>query len=56
MHIGYNNGEAKYEMNGKYLEVIEERDFGVIMQSDLKCKQAYSMKTTWRNWKMKWDE
>ena len=38
MHIGYNNGKAKYEMNGKYLEgVIEERDLGVIMQSDLKC-------------------
>ena len=35
MHIGYNNGKAKYEMNGKYLEeVIEERDLGVIMQSD----------------------
>ena len=38
MHIGYNNGTAKYEMNGKYLEeVIEERDLGVIIQSDLKC-------------------
>ena len=32
MHIGYNNGKAQYEMNGKYLEeVIEERDLGVIM-------------------------
>jgi len=27
-------------MNGKYLEVIEERDLhGVIMQSDLKCSK-----------------
>ena len=38
MHIGYNNSKAKYEMNGKYLEeVTEEKDLGVIMQSDLKC-------------------
>jgi len=38
MHIGHNNYMAKYEMNGTFLdEVTEERDFGVIMQSDLKC-------------------
>jgi len=39
MHIGNNNGKAKYEMNGKLLEeVIEERDLGVIMQNDMiKC-------------------
>ena len=38
MHIGYNNGKTKYEMNGKYLdEVIEERDLGVIVQNDFKC-------------------
>ena len=43
MHIGYNNGKAKYEMNGKYLgEVIDERDLGVIMQSDLKCSSQCS--------------
>jgi len=37
MHIGYNNTKAKYEMNGKYLEITEKRDLVVIMQSDLKC-------------------
>jgi len=40
MHLVPNNVKAKYEMNGKYLEeVIEERDFGVIIQSDLKCSK-----------------
>jgi len=29
--IGNNNGESKYEMNGKLLEeVIEERDLGAV--------------------------
>ena len=38
MHIGNSDGKAKYEMNGKLLEeVIEERDFGFIMQNDMKC-------------------
>jgi len=38
MHIGNNNGKAKYEMNGKILEeVIEERDLVVNMQNDMKC-------------------
>jgi len=38
MQIGHSNYKAKYEMNGKFLEeVTEERDLGVIMQSDLKC-------------------
>jgi len=38
MHIGNNNGKAKYEMDGKILEeVIEERDLGVNMQNDMKC-------------------
>ena len=33
MHIGNNNGKAKYEMNGKLLEeVIEEKDLGVIIR------------------------
>jgi len=40
MHLGLNNIKAKYEMNGKCLEeVIEERDLGVIIQSDLKCSK-----------------
>jgi len=38
MHIGYNNYKTKYEMNDTFLdEVTEERNLGVIMQSDLKC-------------------
>jgi len=38
MHIGHSNSKAKYEMNDQFLdEVTEERDLGVIMQSDLKC-------------------
>ena len=38
MHIGNNNGKAKYEINDKLLkEVIEERDLGVIMRNDMKC-------------------
>jgi len=43
MHLSklcLNYVKAKYEMNGKYLEeVIEERDLGVIIQSDLKCSK-----------------
>jgi len=40
MHLGLNNVKAKHAMNGKYLdEVIEEKDLGVIMQSDLKCSK-----------------
>jgi len=40
IHLGLNNVKAKYEMNGKYVEeVIEERDPGVIIQSDLKCSK-----------------
>ena len=39
-HMGINNVKAKYEMNGKYLEeVTEERDLGIILQSDLKCRK-----------------
>jgi len=42
MHLGLNNVKAKYEMNGKYLEeVIEERDLGVIIQSDFKCSKQF---------------
>ena len=40
MHIGLNNNKANYEMNGKYLEeVTEERDLGVVLQTDLKCSK-----------------
>ena len=40
MHLGVNNVKAKYEMNGKYLEeVLEDKDLGVIIQSDLKCSK-----------------
>ena len=39
MHMGNNNINAKHEMIGKLLEeVTEERDLGVIMQNDLKCR------------------
>jgi len=38
MHIGYNNRNEKYEMDGIALQkVLEERDLGVIMESDLTC-------------------
>jgi len=48
MHSGLNNVKAKYEMNGKYLEeAIEERDLGVIIQTDLKCsKQCLNVVST----------
>jgi hypothetical protein len=37
MHIGSNNKRGKYEMGCKRLEdVDEEKDLGVIMQSNLK--------------------
>ena len=40
MHLGVNNTEVKYEMNGKYLmDVTEECDLDVIIQSDLKCSE-----------------
>jgi len=39
MHIGFNNIKAKYKMSGKFLEeVFEERDLGVIIRNDLKCR------------------
>jgi len=38
--MGLNYVKSKYEMNGKYLkEVVEERDLGVIIQSDVKCSK-----------------
>jgi hypothetical protein len=37
MHIGYNNKKEKYEMEGKNVEEVdEEKNLGVILQSDLK--------------------
>jgi len=37
-------------MNGKYLEeVIEERDLGVIIQSDLKCNKQCLKAVTMAN-------
>jgi hypothetical protein len=36
MHIGYNNKRENYKMDGKNVEEVdEEKDLGVIMQSDL---------------------
>jgi hypothetical protein len=38
MHIGYNNVEAAYVMNGTVLQnVEEEQDLGVVFQDHLKC-------------------
>ena len=38
MHIGNNNGKAKYGMIGKLLEkVIDERDLGVNTRNDMRC-------------------
>ena len=40
MHFGRNNVKADYSMCGIVLEVVkEERDFGVIIQNDLKISQ-----------------
>ena len=39
MHLGINNNKANYELNGKTLEVTEERDLGVVVQNDLKCSK-----------------
>jgi len=40
-------------MNGKFLdEVTEERDLGVIMQSDLKCSKLISVKAVINTAKM----
>jgi ribonuclease P/MRP protein subunit RPP40 len=40
MHLGYNNGEAKYFMGGRELAVVkEEKDLGVIISQDLKVSK-----------------
>ena len=37
LHFGHNNGQVHYVMDGKILETVEEeRDLGVIIQSNLK--------------------
>ena len=39
MHFGYNNTEADYKIYDKNLDVTkEERDLGIIIQNDLKCR------------------
>jgi len=44
MHMGFNNKQAKYDINGIQLEcVLEEKDLGVIISEDLKwdkCSEA----------------
>ena len=45
MHMGFNNKQAKYDMNGIQLECVsEEKDLGVIISEDLKwdkqCSEA----------------
>jgi hypothetical protein len=43
VHIGYNNGNMVYEINGKKLYVVtEERDLGTIKQNYLKCGKQCS--------------
>ena len=43
MHFGYKNINAEYSMGGNILDVVkEERDLGVIVQSDLKVSQQCS--------------
>jgi len=51
MHIEHSNYKAKYEMNGDFLdEVTEERDLGVILQSDLKCSSQCIKAVNTVNW------
>jgi len=39
VHFGYNNNMANYKLNDKNLDVDkEERDLGVVIQNDLKCR------------------
>jgi len=43
MHMGFNNKQAKYDMNGVQLErVSEEKDLGVIISEDLKWEKQCS--------------
>ena len=43
MHIGYTNGQANYVMEGNILNVVtEERDLGILVQSNLKWDQQCS--------------
>ena len=36
MHIGYNNGDVCYDMGGKTLKVVAEKDLGLLVGKDLK--------------------
>ena len=50
IHIGRNNGQADYTMNGvKLQKVSEEKDLGIIVSDDLKpskhCQMAYNKAT-----------
>jgi len=57
MHLGLNNVKAKHEINGKYLEeVTEERDLGVIMQSDLKCSKQCLKAVSTANKSFRYDQ
>ena len=39
LHFGHNNGQVHYVMDGNILESVEEeRDLGVIIQSNLKVE------------------
>jgi ribonuclease P/MRP protein subunit RPP40 len=49
MHFGYNNSKSTYEMNGKDLEISEERDLGVIVQQDLKWSKQCSKSVSTAN-------
>jgi len=43
MHMGFNNKQAKYDMNDVQLECVsEEKDFGVIISGDLKWQKQCS--------------
>ena len=43
MHMGFNNKQAKYDMNDVQLECVsEEKDLGVIISEDLKCEKQCS--------------
>jgi len=50
MHIGYNNVETIYTMNGSALQkVAEEQDLGVVVQGNLKCTKQCAKVVTKAN-------
>ena len=41
MHIGFNNKQAKYDINDIQLECVsDEKDLGIIVSEDLKVGQT----------------